>query len=214
MKKIAFILAGCGGLDGTEVHEATYSFLACKQLGCDYKCFSINKDQKIVKNTINNTILNEKRNLLIESARLAKNGIDDIKNLNVKDFDILFFPGGSGSAINISTYFIDGEKYIVDENIKKLILEFKNQNKVICALCIAPIIINKVLDNVKLTIGNNKNIAEIITNNNNIHVNTESNNICVDKDNKIITSPCFMLTKNPAIVYNEVYKVIETAIKL
>ena len=214
MKKFAFILAGCGGLDGTEVHEAAYSFLACKQLGCDYKCFSMDKPQKIVKNSINGEILNENRNLLVESARLAKNGMENIKNLNVDDFDVLFFPGGAGSAINISTYFLQGENYTVDDNFKEIILKFKRQNKPICAVCIAPMILNRVLTNVKLTIGNDENIAKIIDSLKNIHINTNSGSICVDKENKIITSPCFMLTKNPATVYNEVYQVVENALKL
>lgn len=213
MKTFAFILAGCGGFDGTEIHEATYSFLACKQLGCEYKCFSINKQQKIVKNTITKEIVNENRNLLVESARLAKNGIEDIKNLNVDDFDVLFFPGGLGSAINISTYYTDGENYEVDESIKEIILKFKEQNKPICAVCIAPMILNKVLSGIEITLGNDKNIAEIVERSGNRHINTKSGNICIDLKNKIFTSPCFMLTKNPAVVYEEVCEIIKSAVE-
>ena len=213
-KNFAFILAGCGGADGTEIHEATYSFLACRQFDCDYKCFSINKNQRIVKNSADGTIIKENRNLLVESARLAKNGIEDIKNLNVEDFDVLFFPGGPGSAINISTYFLDGKNYIVDNEVRNIILKFKQQNKPICAVCIAPMILNAVLKGIKLTIGNDKKIATIINDYGNIHIETKSGDICVDEKNKIITSPCFMLTKNQAIVYNEVYKIVENAINL
>lgn len=214
MKKFAFILVGCGGFDGTEIHEATYSFLACRQLGCEYKCFSINKQQKIVKNTITREVINENRNLLVESARLAKNGIEDIKNLNVDDFNVLFFPGGLGSAINISTYYLDGENYTVDESVKEIILKFKKQNKPICAVCIAPMILNKVLSGIKITLGNDKNIAEIVEKSGNNHINTESGEICVDKQNKIFTSPCFMLTKDPAVVYDEVFKIVQEVVKL
>ena len=214
MKKFAFILAGCGGFDGTEIHEATYSFLACRQLGCKYKCFSINKQQKIVKNTITREVVNENRNLLVESARLAKNGIEDIKNLNVDDFDVLFFPGGLGSAINISTYYLDGENYTVDESVKEIILKFKKQNKPICAVCIAPMILNKVLSEIEITLGNDKNIAEIVEKSGNNHINTESGEICVDKQNKIFTSPCFMLTKDPAVVYNEIFNIVKEVVKL
>ena len=214
MKKIAFILAGCGGTDGTEIHEATYSYLAAKQLGCDYECFSIDKPQKIVKNNYTQEVVDEKRNLLVESARLGKFGIKDIKELKVDNFDILFFPGGFGSAINISTFAIDGENYTVDENVAKIINEFKNKGKVICAVCIAPMILAKTLHNVKITLGKDEEIATIVSKNGNHFIPTESGNICVDEENKVITSPCFMLTKNPAIVYEEVYSIIEKAIEL
>lgn len=214
MKKIAFILAGCGGTDGTEIHEATYSYLAAKQLGCEYECFSINKKQKIVKNNYTQEEVNEERNLLVESARLGKFGIKDIKELNVNNFDILFFPGGYGSAINISTYAIDGENYHVDENVAKIIKDFKEAGKIICAVCIAPMILAKTLTNTKITLGEDKKIARIVNATGNHFVETESGNICVDEENKVITSPCFMMTTNPAIVYEEVYAIIEKAITL
>ena len=214
MKKIAFILAGCGGTDGTEIHEATYSYLAAKQLGCEYECFSINKKQKIVKNNYTQEEVNEERNLLVESARLGKFGIKDIKELNVNNFDILFFPGGYGSAINISTYAIDGENYHVDENVAKIIKDFKEAGKFICAVCIAPMILAKTLTNTKITLGEDKKIARIVNATGNHFVETESGNICVDEENKVITSPCFMMTTNPAIVYEEVYAIIEKAITL
>lgn len=214
MKKIAFILAGCGGTDGTEIHEATYSYLAAKQLGCEYECFSINKKQKIVKNNYTQEEVNEERNLLVESARLGKFGIKDIKELNVNNFDILFFPGGYGSAINISTYAIDGENYHVDENVAKVIKDFKEAGKVICAVCIAPMILAKTLTNTKITLGNDKKIARIVNSTGNHFVDTESGNICVDEENKVITSPCFMMTVNPAVVYEEVYAIMEKAITL
>lgn len=216
MKKIAFILAGCGGLDGTEVHETLYSFLAVKQLECEYQCFSLDKPQFCVKNFLNGKIENETRNVLQESARLVKNyNIKNINELNVDDFDVLFFPGGQGSALNISTFFINNdENYTVDENVKKIIKEFRKQDKPICAVCIAPMILAKSLENITITIGNNKNIADIIEKTGNFHKVTASGDICVDEKNKIVTAPCFMLTNKIEVIYNEVYNVIKTAIKI
>lgn len=221
MKKIAFILAGCGGLDGTEVHEALYSFLAVRQLGCSYECFSIDKPQYRVNNFLTGKVVeNETRNVIAESARLVRNGVmKNITGLNANNFDILFFPGGLGSALNISTFAtnenINGnENYTVDENVKKIINEFYSQKKPICALCIAPMILAKSLNGITLTIGNNQKIAKVIENTGNFHKNTESEDICVDENNKIITSPCFMLASNIETIYNEVYKVVKKAIEL
>ncbi len=221
MKKIAFILSGCGGLDGTEVHEALYSFLAVKQLGCTYECFSIDKPQYRVNNFLTGKIVeNETRNVMQESARLIRNGaIKNIAELKVDDFDILFFPGGVGSALNISTFFtkenINGdENYAVDENVKQIINEFYRQKKPICALCIAPMILAKSLNGITITIGNNQKISKIIEKTGNFHRDTESGDICVDEKNKIITSPCFMLANSIEIIYNEAFKVVKKAIEL
>ncbi len=221
MKKIAFVLSGCGGLDGTEVHEALYSFLAVKQLGCTYECFSIDKPQYRVNNFLTGKVVeNETRNVMQESTRLVRNGaIKNITELKVDDFDILFFPGGVGSALNISTFFtkenVNGdENYTVDENVKQIINEFYRQKKPICALCIAPMILAKSLSGITITIGNNQKISKVIENTGNFHKDTESGNICVDETNKIVTSPCFMLANNIEVIYNEAFKVVKKAIEL
>ena len=65
MLKFAMILSGCGGMDGTETHEAISLMIAIKQAGCNYKCFAINENQKYVINTTGMSQSNEKRNILI-----------------------------------------------------------------------------------------------------------------------------------------------------
>ena len=214
MKKFAFILAGCGGLDGSEIHETLYSFLAVKQQGCEYVCFAEDKKQFVVKNYINNSDMIEERNVLKESARLTRRNIKPIEELNVNDFDILFFPGGMGSAMNISTYAINGENYDVSTKVQKIINDFKNVNKPICAVCIAPMILAKTLQDIKLTTGNDSKTKSIIETNGNKYIETNSGNICIDEKNKIITSPCFMSTTDISVIYKEVYKVVENAIRL
>ena len=214
MKKFAFILAGCGGLDGSEVHEALYSFLAVKQQGCEYVCFAEDKKQFVVKNYINNSDMIEERNVLKESARLTRKNIKPLEELNVNDFDVLFFPGGMGSAMNISTYAINGEDYDVSVKVQEVINNFKTANKPICAVCIAPMILAKTLTNIKITTGNDTKTANVIKANSNEYIKTNSGDICIDENNKIITSPCFMSTTNISVIYEEVYKVVENAIRL
>lgn len=214
MKKIAFILAGCGIMDGSEIHESTCSLLSAKQLGCEYQCFSLDENQNIVFNHKTKQEVNETRNMLEESARIARLRIKDINELNVDDFDILLIPGGRGVGYNLCNYFIKGENYEVEPPVKKVINEFYKNKKPICALCLAPMVLNKSLKNISITVGNDELLSNIINNSGNKHVNTESGNICIDKENKIITSPCYMLTKNIDVVYNEAYKIIKSALEL
>ncbi|MDD2839632.1 MAG: isoprenoid biosynthesis glyoxalase ElbB [Rickettsiales bacterium] len=212
MKKFAIILSGCGGRDGSEIHESTMLMLAIKQLEATYQCFSINKEQTKVINFITGEVMNEKRNMMVESARIAKGNIKEINELNISEFDGIILPGGAGATLNLSTFGLNNKNYAVDEKLEKILLEFKKQNKVICAVCIAPMILAKVFKNISLTIGNDKNFAEIIINSGNKHISTESNSICIDDKNKIITAPFYMLTNNISIVYNEAYKIIKSAL--
>lgn len=216
MKKIAVILAGCGILDGSEIHESTCSLLAMQQQGCEYTCFSLNKNQTIVFNHSTKEEIQETRNMLAESARIARLKINDIKTLNVNDFDILYIPGGRGVCYNLCSFFIANENYTVELEVKNVINEFFRQKKPICALCLAPVVVNKALEgkNIKLTVGNDKEIANLINKMNNKHIDTEPNNICVDEENKILTSPCYMLTKEIVVVYNEAFAIIQKAIEL
>lgn len=214
MKKFAIILSGCGSIDGSEIHESISLMLSIKQLGADYQCFSINKEQTIVANSITGEKMNEKRNMLIESARIAKGDIKDLKDLIVEDFDAVVLPGGSGSILNLSTFKNDNNNYEVDKILAEKLLEFKEYNKIICAVCIAPMILAKVFKNITITIGNDKKIANIINSLGNNHVETQSKNICVDKINKIITAPFYMMTNRIEVVFNEAHDVILNALKL
>ena len=206
--KVAVILAGCGILDGSEIHESVCSLLALSQHNCEYTCFSFDKEQKVVFNHKTREQSNEKRNMMAEAGRIARLRINDIKTLNVNDFDALWIPGGRGTGYNLCSYFIDGENYIVDEDLERIIKEFYKQKKPICALCLAPIVLNKVLKNIKITVGNDETFAKLI-NKNNIHIETNSGDICIDKINKIISSPCYMLTKNISVIYTETTKIVE-----
>ncbi|HSQ97320.1 MAG TPA: isoprenoid biosynthesis glyoxalase ElbB [Rickettsiales bacterium] len=212
MKNFAIILSGCGSRDGSEIHETTMLMLAVKQLGAKYQCFSIDKEQTTVINSITGEKMNEKRNVMIESARIARGNVKEIKELNVDNFDGIILPGGLGVTLNFSTFAFNNYNYSVDEKLEKVLSEFKEQNKIICAVCIAPIILAKVFKDISITIGNNQNIAKIINDLGNKHINTETKNICIDKQNKIITAPFYMLTDDISVIYEEAYKVIKASL--
>ncbi len=213
MKKFAIILSGCGNKDGSEIYETVLLMLAIKQLGAQYQCFSINKEQTKVINFITGEKMNEKRNVMAESARLAKGNIKEISDLNVNEFDGIILPGGSGAVLNLSTFALNNQNYTVDEKLEKVLLAFKAKNKAVCAVCIAPMILAKVFKNVSLTIGDDTNLAKIINDLGNKHIKTETSNICVDEKNRIITAPFYMLTSDMSVVYDEALKIIKTALK-
>ncbi len=213
-KKFAVILSGCGSRDGSEIHEAAMLLLAIKQNNADYQCFSIDKEQTMVVNFITGEKMNEKRNVLIESARIARGNIKKIEDLDANEFDAIVLPGGFGAALNLSTYGLNNDNYTVDSKLEKKLVEFKAQNKVICAACIAPMILAKVFRDITITLGDDKKVRSIVEKLGNKFQDTKSGEICVDKKNKIVTSPFYMLADNISTIYDEAKLIIEAAIGL
>ncbi len=192
-KKFAVLLSGCGVFDGAEIHEATLTMYAIMKNGCEYEIFAPDVNQYHVVNHISGEEMNETRNVLVESARIARGNIKDLKDFNAELFDVLIFPGGFGAAKNLSSFAFDGEKMSVNEDVEKAILDMIKLKKPIGALCIAPVILAKVLSKVDLTIGQDKGTAEAIEKLGSNHIQTSHGDVVIDKKYKIATTPCYML---------------------
>jgi len=133
MKKIAVVLAGCGHMDGSEIQESVSTLLAISKLKAEYTCFSPMTAQTDMINhlTGQQEEATEPRNLLVEAARISRGNIVEIKELKSEDFDALIFPGGFGVAKNLFTYAFDGREAKIDDQVKRVILDFHNNGKYI-----------------------------------------------------------------------------------
>lgn len=215
MKRIAVILSGCGVYDGSEIHEATMLLLAITKNNCDYEVFAPNVMQYHVINHITGEVMNEQRNVLVESARIARGKVNDLTNYNPKEFDALIFPGGFGAAKNLSSYAFKGEELTVLPIIEKAIIDTHALNKPIGAMCIAPIILAKVLKKeANITFGDNEGMAKTTQKLGHLHTNTTKGSINIDKNNKIVTAPCYMLDSDIYILSQEADKLVQSIIEL
>lgn len=193
MKKIAVILAGCGVKDGAEIHEATMALLAIKKNGADYQIFAPDRMQHHVVNHLTDEEMPEQRNILIEAARIARGNIKDINELDMNEFDALVMPGGFGAAKNLCNFAFKGEDFEVFEDVKRVILQAHELKKPIGALCIAPVMLVKVLGDIKFTIGQDKATAEMLEKLGAKHQKTSHGEVSVDEKNLVFTTPCYML---------------------
>jgi enhancing lycopene biosynthesis protein 2 len=203
-KKIAVILSGCGVRDGSEIHEATISLLAIKKLGADYQCFSLNKEQYQTINHLTGEKQNEKRNVLVESARIARGKIKDLKDFSAKDYDAILFPGGSGAVINLCSYGYEGDNYKVDKLVELTVLSMVEKQKPICSFCISPVIIARILKGVKLTIGSAASVASTINNVGAEHIVTKQGQYYFDENYKVLSSACYMNNISIDELYTEI----------
>lgn len=214
MRKIAIIISGCGVYDPTEIHEATLSMLAIDQLGAKYEIFAPNINQHHVINHINGEVLNETRNVLVESARIARGSISDLKDFNSKNFDALLIPGGFGAAKNLSSYAFDGANMTVNKDVENAIKSMHSENKPIGALCIAPVLFAKIFSNSNITIGNDATTASHIKEMGAKHTDCNAIGIVVDEKNKLISTPCYMLCKSISEVYEGALNLVKELIIL
>ena len=191
--KIAIVLSGNGVFDGAEIHESTMTMLAIVKLGGEYQIFAPDIEQYHVVNHITGKEMSEKRNVLIESARIARGKIKPLSELRMKDFDALIFPGGFGVAKNLSDYAFKGADCKIIKDVERVIKEALDQKKPIGALCISPTLIAKVIKGVNVTIGNDKKTAYNITLMGSVHIETTHGDVTVDNLYKVASTPCYML---------------------
>ena len=180
MQKIAVVLSGCGVYDGAEIHEATLTLYAIAKNGASYEIFAPDIKQHHVVNHVTGEEMNESRNVLVESARIARGKIRPLSEFDGKQFEALVFPGGFGAAKNLSTFAFDGAECSVDPDVERSIKEMVSLGKPVGALCISPVIFARILGDVKLTIGQDAGTAEAVEKMGATHVNTSHGEIVID----------------------------------
>jgi enhancing lycopene biosynthesis protein 2 len=193
MKKIAVVLSGCGVYDGAEIHEAVLTMFAIASNGASYAIFAPDIAQHHVVNHITGEEMEENRNVLIESARIARGNIKALAEFSGKAFDAIIFPGGFGAAKNLSTFAFDGSNCQINSEVESVIREMVDLGKPVGALCISPVILAKILGDVELTIGNDAGTVKAIEDMGATHTQTSHGEVVVDKKYKIVTTPCYML---------------------
>ena len=192
-KKIAVILSGCGVFDGAEIHESVCTLLAIDKAGASYTCFAPDMDQHHVINHISGEEMDETRNVMVESARIARGAINSLNAFDADEFDAVMLPGGFGAAKNLSSFAFDGSEANVNEDVKDALQAMKRAKKPIGALCISPAVIAKVFGDVEVTIGSDEPTIGEIEACGARHSVTGHEEVVIDADNKIVTSPCYML---------------------
>ncbi len=193
MKKFAVVISGCGVFDGAEIHETVLTLLAIHQSGCDYEIFAPDIEQYHVINHLTGKPAEEKRNVLVESARIARGRIHGLASLEPRNFDALVMPGGFGAAKNLCDWALKGPDCTVLPLLGEIIRQFISLRKPIGAMCIAPVILGKVAGDVQITIGSDPVNADRVKKMGSRHVSTGHGEVVTDDKYLLFTTPCYML---------------------
>lgn len=226
MKRIGVLLSGCGVYDGAEIQESVLTMLAIEEAEAEYFCISVDKDQYHSINHLTGEEQKETRNMLVESARIARGEVIDITKVDLREMDALVIPGGFGSAKNFTNWAFEGPRGKILPEVKLLLINLINIGKPILALCVSPVVLAKAFEGglfqPKLTIGSTKTSSPYVIEDFNKgmeSIGVESidksvDDILIDSDNKIVTAPCYMMDASILEVRNNIKKGVEALIKL
>ncbi|MBR1648269.1 MAG: isoprenoid biosynthesis glyoxalase ElbB [Alphaproteobacteria bacterium] len=215
--KVAVVLSGCGLFDGSEIHESVLTLLNLDKQGVQYQCFAPNIEQaRVVNHFTREEQENEVRNVLVESARIARGNIYDLRDFNVIDFDAVIFPGGRGAVSNLCDFGEHGASCEIHPEIARVLEDCFESRMPIGAICIAPAMIACVLGQygIKLTIGNDEKVASVLEKAGAKHQVCTAFDAVVDEKNLIVSTPAYMLARSVKEVDAGIARLVEEIIRL
>nr|WP_298966419.1 isoprenoid biosynthesis glyoxalase ElbB [uncultured Halomonas sp.] len=210
-KQVAVILAGCGVYDGSEIYETTLTLLRLDQLGIDYHCFAPDIKQHHVINHLTQEVAEgEQRNVLQESARLARGNIRPLGELNADHFDAVIVPGGFGVAKNLSDFAMASDNMQVLETLKDALTGFRDDAKPIGLMCISPVLVPRLLgDGIAVTVGNDPAVSGAISAMGGLHRSCSVEDIVVDFEHRVVTTPAYMLATRISEAATGIFKLVD-----
>jgi len=217
MKKIGVLLSGCGFLDGSEIHETVLTLLAIDRGGALAVCLAPEIMQyQVINHYTGETMQNEFRNVLVESARIARGAINNLREIESLDLDALILPGGYGAAKNLSTYAFKGALCEINADVATAVLSFYNAGKPLGFICIAPAIAAKILgkEHIELTIGTDPQTAADIEAMGARHLDCPVWNIVVSRKGKVVSTPTYMLDATIGEVASGIDKLVGEVLTL
>jgi len=219
MPKVGVVLSGCGVNDGAEIHESVITMLFLDRAGAEMVLMAPNIDQlHVINHATGKEIEGESRNVLVESARIARGEIKDIVDVTSEDIDALIFPGGFGVAKNLCDYAMAGADCSVNPDVFRLVSEVHSAEKPIGVICISPAMMGKVMEKmgekVSLTIGNDEQTANDLITMGAKHVTCPVQEIVVDKDKKVVSTPAYMLAGRISEAADGIEKLVKEVIDL
>lgn len=214
-KCVGVVLSGCGFQDGAEIQEAVFTLLALDRAGVDVITMAPDKLQSCVVNHLTGKEEGEPRNVLVESARIARGRVVDIATVKSESLDALVIPGGFGAAKNLSSFASEGPKSTVDPDLSRLVKAMVAEKKPVGAICISPAVVARILGDqgVNLTIGHDQGVAEAIQGCGAVHENCPVEGVIIDENLGVVSTPAYMLGPDPRHVAAGIERLVTEVVR-
>ena len=216
MKKIAVILSGCGVFDGSEIYESVLTLLRIEQNSAQYQCMAPDIEQLHVINHLKGDVAEgERRNVLIEAARLARGDVLDLATADASDYDALIIPGGFGAAKNLCDFAVHGAQCEVNETVAKFTREIHTAGKPVGLICIAPAMTPLLFgEGTQCTIGTDADTAAAIETMGGQHQSCPVDEMVIDTEKKVVTTPAYMLAESISEAATGINKLVDAVIDM
>lgn len=214
MNNVLVILSGCGVYDGSEIHESVITLLHLDRHGAKVTFAAPDSGQMHVINHLTGEEMSETRNVRVESARIARGEVKDLSTIKGADFDAVIFPGGFGAAKNLCNFAVKGADCEVNPEVERVLREAHNAGKVIGLICISPAIGAKVFPGSTVTIGTDKDTASAIEQMGSKHQDRPTEEICIDEENRIVSTPAYMSAQRIHQVYDGIGKLVDKVLEM
>lgn len=216
MTRVGFILSGCGFMDGSEIHESVVAMLALEEAGAKLRMLAPSIPQTKVTDHLTGKETDQKRQVLTESARIARGKVEELGTVTPDDFDAIVMPGGFGAALNLCNFATEGENMTVNKELERLLLGMHEAKKPIGAICIAPVILAKLFgsQNARITIGTDQETADKLKQLGADHMLCKVHNCVVDEKNLLVTTPAYMLAESVKDIHAGIRKLVDEVIRL
>jgi len=215
-KKVAFLVSGCGYLDGAEINEVVMAHLALKLKGFEVVAFSIEKTCLTHINHKTSQSLEGSVSMLEQSARIFRGEVKDLleDRLALEEYSALVIPGGFGVAKNFCDFALKGTDAFIDPLIFETISLFQEAKKPILALCIAPallgLVAHKQNKKLKMTLGSSDNEASLAMHSLGHEMSlVKVDDFCFDADHLIISTPAYMEEASLEEIWPGIQKSVE-----
>lgn len=197
MKKIAVVLSGCGVFDGAEIYESTLTLLSLDRRDLAYQCLAPNVDQLHVINHLTGEVAaGEKRNVLVEAARIARGEIMDLAQAKAEDYAAVIFPGGFGAAKNLCNFAVKGPDCEVNPDVEAFVLQALECKLPLGFVCIAPALMGKIAQKAgfktQITLGQGQDWADKVNAMEQQHISCPVREVVIDSERKIVSTPAYM----------------------
>lgn len=208
---VAVVLSGCGMMDGAEVTEAVGLIIALSQAGFGMSFYAPDRYQANVIDHYRGVAAGENRNILCESARIARGNIRPLSAIRPETHSAIVFPGGFGAAKNLCNFAEAGVQAYLYEDVHKAVLPFVEDKKPIVTLCAAPLVLGLTaracdLTGCRITFGSyaeGKAMVDALAAWGQTHVEMPVDGACVDEEHRFVSVPAYMYgAATPAQVFS------------
>lgn len=211
---VLLILSGCGVMDGSEIHESVCALLHLDRHNANVTFAAPDVPQMHVVNHLTGKPVDETRNVRAEAARIARGNVQDLAKVQGDQFDAVVLPGGYGAAKNLCSFATQGADCEVNPQVARVLNEAHDAGKPIGLICISPALGAKVFRGCSVTIGTDASTAQAIEKMGSRHQNRATTEICVDEENRIVSTPAYMSAQRIGQVYEGIGKLVDRTLEM